>query len=120
MIRLTLHSWLVLTLTKGGGFAIPAVEFVYGDDWRLKIEADLWFNDGDTKKTCKGSLMAIQRNGSNSCGALNASGYIGGQGGNGTATPVAGGDFALGKRENSAGFHGLLWLAITKLVVQTN
>ena len=23
-------------LTKGGGFAIPAVEFVYGDDWRLK------------------------------------------------------------------------------------
>ena len=39
-------------LTKGGGFAIPAVEFVWGDDWRLKVEADLWYNDGDAKKTC--------------------------------------------------------------------
>ena len=42
-------------LTKGGGFAIPAVEFVYGDDWRLKVEADLWWNDGDTKKVCRAS-----------------------------------------------------------------
>ena len=40
-------------LTKGGGFAIPAVEFVYGDDWRLKAELNLWWNDGDTKKACK-------------------------------------------------------------------
>ena len=91
-------------LTKGGGFAIPAVEFVYGDDWRLKIEADLWFNDGDTKKTCKGSFNGYTTDGSNSCGPSNAASYIGGQGSNGTATPVAGGDFALGKRENSAGF----------------
>jgi len=39
-------------LSKGGGFAIPAVEFVWGDDWRLKVEADLWWNDGDVKKVC--------------------------------------------------------------------
>jgi len=39
-------------LSNGGGFAIPAVEFVWGDDWRLKIEADLWWNDGDEKKVC--------------------------------------------------------------------
>ncbi len=38
--------------TNGGGFAIPAVEFVWGDDWRLKVEADLWWNEGDTKKNC--------------------------------------------------------------------
>jgi len=37
-------------LSRGGGFAIPAVEFVWGDNWRLKVEADLWWNDGDVKK----------------------------------------------------------------------
>ncbi len=42
-------------LSKGGGFAIPAVEFVWGDDWRLKVEADLWWNDGDVKKVCTDS-----------------------------------------------------------------
>ncbi|MEZ5530114.1 MAG: DUF1302 family protein [Porticoccaceae bacterium] len=39
-------------LSNGGGFAIPAVEFVWGDDWRLKVEADLWWSDGDEKKIC--------------------------------------------------------------------
>ena len=34
---------------------IPAVEFVWGDDWRLKVEADLWWNDGDDKKKVCGS-----------------------------------------------------------------
>jgi len=91
-------------ITKGGGFAIPAVEFVWGDDWRLKVEADLWFNDGDAKKTCKGSFNGYTTDGSTNCGANNGAGYIGGQGTNGTATRTAGGDFALGKRENSAGF----------------
>jgi Protein of unknown function (DUF1302) len=62
-------------LSRGGGFAIPAVEFVWGDDWRLKVEADLWWNDGDVKKTCD------------------------------TACQGAGlGDQNLGKSENSAGF----------------
>jgi hypothetical protein len=37
-------------LSNGGGFAIPAVEFVIGDKWRFKVEADLWWNDGDKKK----------------------------------------------------------------------
>lgn len=64
-------------LSKGGGFAIPAVEFVWGDDWRLKVEADLWWNDGDVKKTY-GDRTA--------------------------ATHDAGGDGLLGKREDGAGF----------------
>lgn len=64
-------------LSRGGGFAIPAVEFVWGDDWRLKVEADLWWNDGDTKKVYKDGLITDHD---------------------------AGGDGLLGKRENSAGF----------------
>jgi len=85
-------------LTKGGGFAIPAVEFVWGDDWRLKVEADLWFNDGDAKKVCKGTAGGYSTGGGNgSCGA-------GGGANNTSSTPNPGGDFALGKRENSAGF----------------
>jgi hypothetical protein len=85
-------------ITKGGGFAIPAVEFVWGDDWRLKVEADLWFNDGDAKKTCKGTAGGYTTGGGNgSCGA-------GGGANNTSSTPNPGGDFALGKRENSAGF----------------
>ena len=78
-------------LTKGGGFAIPAVEFVYGDDWRLKIEADLWFNDGDTKKVCRATAGTGT---DNSCGAA---GFTNG-------APNGTGDNSLGKRENSAGF----------------
>jgi len=36
-------------LSNGGGFAIPAVEFVIGDNWRIKVEADLWWG-GNKKK----------------------------------------------------------------------
>jgi hypothetical protein len=36
-------------LTEGGGFFIPAVEFAPGDHWRLKIEADLFWNRGRKK-----------------------------------------------------------------------
>lgn len=52
--RDTINPSLVVgtDLTNGGGFVIPAVEFVWGNDWRLKVEADLWWNDGDRKKTC--------------------------------------------------------------------
>jgi len=78
-------------LTKGGGFAIPAVEFVYGDDWRLKAELNLWWNDGDTKKVCS----ATAGTGSdNSCGAASFANGV----------PLGAGDNSLGKRENSAGF----------------
>lgn len=68
-------------LSRGGGFLIPAVEFVWGDDWRLKVEADLWWNDGDVKKTC------------GSGGTANA----------GCDTTNVGHPL-LGKRESSAGF----------------
>ena len=52
--RDTINPSLVVgtDLSKGGGFIIPAVEFVWGDNWRLKVEADLWWNDGDVKKSC--------------------------------------------------------------------
>ncbi|MFW1677132.1 DUF1302 family protein [Pontibacter sp. JAM-7] len=43
-------------LSNGGGFAIPAIEFVFGDDWRLKAEADLWWNDGDKKHVAPGEV----------------------------------------------------------------
>jgi hypothetical protein len=37
-------------VTNGGGFFIPAVDFVLGDSWRLKVEADLfWRNAASTK-----------------------------------------------------------------------
>jgi hypothetical protein len=79
-------------LTKGGGFAIPAVEFVYGDDWRLKVEADLWFNDGDTKKVCRASA------GTGSDASCGTPGFAA------NGAPLGTGDNSLGKRENSAGF----------------
>ncbi|HEY6898267.1 MAG TPA: LysR family transcriptional regulator, partial [Rhodocyclaceae bacterium] len=37
-------------LNNGGGFVIPAVDFVLGDSWRLKAEADLfWANKKSTQ-----------------------------------------------------------------------
>ena len=84
-------------LTKGGGFAIPAVEFVWGDDWRLKVEADLWYNDGDAKKTCNVTASA------NNWEGLTGNTGCGAQGG-AKAYANGGGDNLLGKRENSAGF----------------
>ncbi len=38
-------------LSNGGGFGIAGVEFVFGDDWRVKLEADLWWSDGDEKRS---------------------------------------------------------------------
>lgn len=40
-------------LTYGGGFIIPSVEFAYGDNWRLRVEADLFFNDEKQKRTLR-------------------------------------------------------------------
>jgi len=68
-------------LSRGGGFMIPAVEFVMGDDWRFKVEADLWWNDGDKKKMCG----SVQNGVSSGCKTTE-------------------GDANLGKRENSSGF----------------
>jgi hypothetical protein len=36
-------------LTYGGGFLIPNVSFKYGNHWRLKLEADLFFPNGSNK-----------------------------------------------------------------------
>lgn len=36
-------------LTNGGGFFIPAVDFVLGDSWRLKVEADLFWSSKSSK-----------------------------------------------------------------------
>lgn len=36
-------------LSYGGGFFIPSVQFVFGDNWRLKVEADLFFDDGSNE-----------------------------------------------------------------------
>lgn len=35
--------------SSGGGFFIPSVEIAFGDNWRLKTEADLFFNRGEKK-----------------------------------------------------------------------
>ncbi|PKM14008.1 MAG: LysR family transcriptional regulator [Gammaproteobacteria bacterium HGW-Gammaproteobacteria-5] len=40
-------------LTYGGGFVIPSVEFAYGDHWRLRVEADLFFEDESQKRTLR-------------------------------------------------------------------
>ena len=37
--------------TYGGGCLIPSVEFVMGDNWRLKIEADVFFPNGEKRVT---------------------------------------------------------------------
>ncbi len=42
-------------LSNGGGFGIAGVEFVRGDDWRIKLEANLWWSDGDEKKNSGGT-----------------------------------------------------------------
>ncbi len=79
-------------LSRGGGFLIPAVEFVMGDKWRFKVEADLWWNDGDMKKVCG--------EGGNTPGGFDTNGC-----GSSLGSPGAfEGDKNLGKRENSAGF----------------
>lgn len=84
--RDTINPSLVVgtDLTNGGGFVIPAVEFVWGNDWRLKVEADLWWNDGDRKKTC---------------GKADADALLGMDGCDKTE-----GDHLLGVRENDASF----------------
>lgn len=35
--------------SNNGGFFIPSVDLVYGEHWRIRFEADLFFHDGDSK-----------------------------------------------------------------------
>jgi hypothetical protein len=41
-------------LTYGGGFVIPSVEYVYGDHWRFRAEADIFFDRKNQKNTLQG------------------------------------------------------------------
>ncbi|MCU1719044.1 DUF1302 domain-containing protein [Pseudomonas sp. 5P_3.1_Bac2] len=41
-------------LTYGGSFVIPAVEFAYGDNWRIRAEADIFFDDESQKRALQG------------------------------------------------------------------
>ncbi|TQF00629.1 MAG: DUF1302 domain-containing protein [Spiribacter salinus] len=36
-------------MSYGGGFLIPSVQFAWGDNLRLKVEADIFFDDGNTQ-----------------------------------------------------------------------
>lgn len=41
-------------LSYGGSFVIPSVEFAYGNHWRVKAEADLFFNRTHQKRALTG------------------------------------------------------------------
>ncbi len=41
-------------LTYGGGFVIPSVEYVYGDNWRFRAEADIFFDRRSQKDALQG------------------------------------------------------------------
>lgn len=41
-------------LSYGGGFVIPSVEFAYGDRWRVRAEADIFFDDKHQKRALQG------------------------------------------------------------------
>lgn len=41
-------------LTYGGSFVIPSVELAYGNHWRVRVEADIFFNDERQKRALEG------------------------------------------------------------------
>ena len=41
-------------LSYGGGFVIPSVDYVLGDHWRFKVEADIFFDKKNQKKPLRG------------------------------------------------------------------
>lgn len=49
--------------TYGGGFFIPSVEFVLGDNWRIKTELDLFFNSGEKKGYINPNTFAWEESG---------------------------------------------------------
>jgi hypothetical protein len=36
-------------LKEGGGLILPSLNFEYGDHWRVRLEADIWYDDGNTQ-----------------------------------------------------------------------
>jgi hypothetical protein len=56
-------------ITHGGGFVIPSVDFVMGDKWRLKLEADLFFYR-DQRTPSIGSLSGLSEANTHLFGAL--------------------------------------------------
>ena len=48
----TINPGLVVgaDLTNGGGFLIPSVDLALGDNWRAKVEADLFWTSGTSKE----------------------------------------------------------------------
>lgn len=44
--RLTPELVTGFDLTYGGGFAVPSISYAYGNNWRFKAEADLFWADG--------------------------------------------------------------------------
>lgn len=47
-------------LTNGGGFFIPAVDFVLGDSWRMKVEADILWSKNSSNKLFDGNNPGTQ------------------------------------------------------------
>ena len=47
-------------VNNGGGFFIPAVDFVLGDSWRLKAEADIFWANKTSKKLFDGDAPGTQ------------------------------------------------------------
>jgi hypothetical protein len=41
-------------LTYGGSFIIPSVEFAYGNNWRVRAEADIFFDDESQSRALQG------------------------------------------------------------------
>lgn len=56
-------------ITHGGGFVIPSVDFVMGDKWRLKVEADLFFYR-DQRTPDIGSVSGLSESNTHLFGAL--------------------------------------------------
>lgn len=56
-------------ITNGGGFAIPGVDFVLGDKWRLKVEGDFFFAP-DKRKASPTSLTGLSENKAHLFGGL--------------------------------------------------
>lgn len=56
-------------ITHGGGFLIPSVDFVLGDKWRLKVEADLFFYK-DQRTPALNSVTGLSETNAHLFGAL--------------------------------------------------
>jgi len=48
--------------SNGGGFLIPAVDFVFGDSWRLKLEADVFFDNNYKSQYAYNNTSGLKAN----------------------------------------------------------